>query len=191
MGSNDLPPVVSREAQAYRTITQHRAVLGGLVETARVATDARIVQITYFDRQQGLIESLAWAGFHIGLADAALKMAWRLFPNFDPYQVKPPVEHNRHSARVYVDGEAVRAPFDEVAFGAVDHRILAVAMAVGKIRESYLHPLRLGGEVFGAIGFHAQDITAAQLDGMQQLAWIAQGMLQLLSGERHRFQLPN
>jgi hypothetical protein len=188
MRSEDLPTVVAREVGAYRTIVQHRAVLGGLVETARVTTNARIVQITYFDRERGLIESLAWAGFHIGLADAALKMAWRLFPNFDPYQVKPPVEHNRHSVRVYVDGDAVRAPFDEVAFGAVDHRILAVAMAVGKIRESYMHPLRLGGEVFGAIGFHAQDITAAQLDSMQQLAWIAQGMLQLLSGEKAPIQ---
>ncbi|HLY67856.1 MAG TPA: hypothetical protein VKU60_20120 [Chloroflexota bacterium] len=150
-----------------------------MVDAGRLATNARIVQVTRFDPATRLIESLAWSGFQEGLPQAAIRMARKLFPDFDPYRVKPRVDINRCNEQVYLHGQTVLAPFDEVALGAVDHRILAVAIAIGKIRRSYLHPLRVDGELFGALGFHAQEIDDDQRRLMDVFVGIAQELLAL------------
>ena len=154
-------------------------LLQALVDAGRVATNARIVQVTHFDPQTRLIESLAWSGFQDGLPQAAIRMARKLLPDFDPYRVRPRVDINRCNEQVYLHGQAVFAPFDEVALGAVDHRILAVAMAIGKIRRSYLHPLWVHGQLFGAIGFHAQEIVEDQRRLMDVFVGIAQELVAL------------
>src|SRR5579862_3323663 len=165
---------------ATRARPASHPLLQTLVRTARLATDARIVQITRFDRPSGLIESLAWSGFRGSLPEAAIRVVRKLFPDFDPYHVRPRVDINRWNVQVYLHGQPVLAPFDEVAFGAVDHKILAVAMAVGKIRRSYLHPLRVGGEIFGAFGFHAQQIDDDQQRLMDGFVEIAEELLAVL-----------
>jgi len=48
-----------------------------------------------------------------------------------------------------------------------------------------MHPLRLSGQVFGALGFHAQDISEAQLSVMQGLALEVETLLAQLAQEAH------
>ncbi len=137
-----------------------------------------MVQITHFEPDTQLIESLVWSGFGGGLVTAAIAMAQRIVPGFDPYRVKPHVTINHWNIRVYLHGEPALAPFDEVALGAVDNRILALSIGLAKLHWSYLHPLVVRGTRFGAIGFHSDAITPEQQTAMRSFAGKAEDALE-------------
>jgi signal transduction histidine kinase len=142
---------------------QQLTVYQEIADNAQAATQARLVILTRFDPVRREARMMAWSARHAGPSQHALAAATRLFPTFDPAKVVVPVDLNRYSRQVYLEGRMVLAPFLAVAAGSVDDRILQLASTIAGIRHALICPLKSGDRVLGALGFlTARELTEPQ-----------------------------
>ena len=126
-----------------------------IVDNARVATKARFVVLTVADLNKGRVRTEAVSGFGTQAARRALEAARRLIPAFDPTNVELDVRVNPVQEAVFLRGEAVSAPFQEVAAKVVPAAILQIVTKMLRVKHSYVHPLFAQGAVVGSLSFHS------------------------------------
>jgi signal transduction histidine kinase/CheY-like chemotaxis protein len=125
-----------------------------IVDNGQIATGARLVHFAWYDADSGEVSFGATSGLGAPLVDRALAAVRRRVPSFDERQVRFRPDMNPYLRRVYLQGEPVVGPFEEIAAGAVDPRVLKIAQTVLSLRHTLSHPLRAGGRVVGSVAFH-------------------------------------
>ncbi|MEE8519654.1 MAG: ATP-binding protein [Dehalococcoidia bacterium] len=146
---------MQRSIPSEPTPPRGSSVYQQIVENARVATKARFVVLTIADLSRGRVWTEATAGFGSRTAARALKAAQLVVPNFDPAHVELDVHVNPVQEAVFLRGEAVSAPFKEVAAKVVPNAILQIVTNMLRVKHSYVHPLFAQGAVVGSLSFHS------------------------------------
>src|SRR4051812_37101871 len=129
-----------------------------MVDNAQAATGARLVVFARFDpeRQEARVE--AWAASHASVIQYGLAAVAQFDPHFDPGRVAIKANVNRWAQRLYLEGLPVAAPFEEIAQGTVDARIVHVASAVLGLVHGLLCPVIVGDSVAGSLGFYTPEV---------------------------------
>ena len=129
-----------------------------IVEDARLATGVGVVVLTTWSKSDCVIQTQASSGYATSLADAALRAIRLIFPSFKPERVTTHAQVNPIHEVVYLEGQAVTAPFKLAAAGVVPEAILRLASKFLSLEYSTLQPLLVQGRVAGALSFHGAEM---------------------------------
>lgn len=125
-----------------------------IADNARRATGACVVEVCTWSPADGLVRTQASSGFEGELGRKALAEIDRRCPGFVLDAVSPRVRGNSVREAVYLEGQAVTAPFGVVGAGAIPEAVASVLSTVLGLRYSTLLPLVAQGKVIGSIAFH-------------------------------------
>ena len=151
-GAAGLRPLLPREA-ALDAAVRLWAPYQEIVDNARAAIGARIVVLTRLDPDGQEAQTVAWSGLQRSRGREALAAAQRLIPGFEPTHVTTRPTVNEYQRRIFLDGQAVEAPYPDLARGIVDDRILGLGALILGIRHSFTCPLKVSGRVAGSLSF--------------------------------------
>jgi GAF domain-containing protein len=124
------------------------------VEHAQAATGARMVALVRFDPTRKEGRMVAQAGLRTQFMQRALRIAQRLTPGFDPFRLRVMVGANPLLEEAYRTGTPVGGPFEQIAAGTMDPRMVGLAGPIAGVHYSYVHPLTLRHRVSGSLSFH-------------------------------------
>jgi signal transduction histidine kinase len=133
---------------------QELALYQEIVNNALAALGARFVNLSGFDRERQEIFTVAWAGGPRHLLQQTIVACRQLIPGFDLTRLRIGVDANPHLRAIHVEGLTVLAPFEAVAEGTTDPRLVAAARRVLGLQYTLAVPLKLRHSVAGSIAFH-------------------------------------
>ncbi|MEX2355559.1 MAG: GGDEF domain-containing protein, partial [Thermaerobacterales bacterium] len=100
------------------------------------------------------VEIVSTVQTKINTFQRSLLLVQRVLPRFNPDSIIFNADVNEHTARIYLKGETVWAPLEDVARGTVDGHVLSVARGMLGIRYLYSCPVRVNNKIFGALVYH-------------------------------------
>jgi signal transduction histidine kinase len=148
-----LPAAARRAAETAAT-----DLFQSISENALGVTGARMVTLSWYDADAGVLELGALAPF--GAANRLLEAARKSVPAFDLKRIRFRLDLNPAVRRVFVEGQPFLAPTSEHAAGVVNESLIRAGTALLGFRWTYSVPLRVEGRVGGALAFHFPDRPA-------------------------------
>jgi PAS domain S-box-containing protein len=125
-----------------------------IVDNGQAATGARLVHFAWFDAETSMVRAGATSSLQSPVMRRTLEAVRGVVPGFDPGDVQFRADLNSSIRRVYVDGQPVVGPFEEVAAGAVPGQVLQIAARLLGVRHTLSCPLRVQERVVGSLAFH-------------------------------------
>jgi hypothetical protein len=130
-------------------------VLDPVLNRARSVTGARMVAVSRYDSVTGMGSVVAVSWPHSRAFLQAVEAAKRFFPGFDPVGFTFHVSSNGYTRAVYLEGESVAAPLEELAKDILSPRLIRIAVQLGGLRHTLACPLKVRGRVRGSVAFYA------------------------------------
>ena len=131
-----------------------------ILERAKAATDVHQVAMTRLDRSSGKVRIVAVSGLGGRLFSRALGAVRRFVPNYDILKVQFSMDVNPLNAAVYGEGSSMSVSLAEVSKGIVPGVVLQITQRFYGTRYCFIRPLKVEGEIFGALGFNSVEPLA-------------------------------
>lgn len=145
-------PLTRGQHELYREIVEH----------ARLAVGVHWVQLTQYLPDAGDVRQLAISSFHLPRMQRAARAFSRLMGGMPILDVMANVSENAFVHRLYAEGMEMEGRERDVTGQQVPRVVVNLAEAVG-MRWMRGFPLKIGGQVRGALNFHsAKPLTARQ-----------------------------
>ncbi|NMP24541.1 GAF domain-containing sensor histidine kinase [Sulfobacillus harzensis] len=132
-----------------------------IVDNAKHAVGVPWVQLTAFDAKSGTIKQLAVSRFSVPRIRRAAGTFRRLANGRRILDVVATIDANATLRALYSDGQTIDMPLSMVAQGTVPRAASRLAEVVG-LRQTLGIPLRVNGEIVGALNFHSPRPYSAQ-----------------------------
>lgn len=148
----------------------------GILDRAREAMGVRYVSLARHEPGTGLVEVVGMAGWRSQAFLRGLAVIRRRFPNFTVAGITFHSGVNEFSRMSYQQGYTVAAPVERLAAGIVHPLIVSIAFRLGGLRYGLVCPIKIDGQVCGAIVFHRNKLFTEQ-DLTSYDAFVHQGVL--------------
>lgn len=147
----------------------------GILDRARGAMGVRYVSLARYEPGTGLVEVVGMAGWRSQAFLRGLAVIRRRFRQFNVAGITFHAGVNEFSRMTYQQGYTVAAPVDRLASGIVHPLTVSIAFRIG-MRYGLVCPVRIDGQVYGAIVFHRGKLFTEQ-DPAPYDAFVHQGVL--------------
>jgi hypothetical protein len=125
-----------------------------LARQALTVLEARMVNVSRFDRLAERLTSNVWAWSSVTTYQRALATAQHVIPGFDPNRQPIPARVNPAVEACVLRAERVVVPFDQIAAGTVHPWVIRLGRVVMGLEWTISVPVVAAGAVIGTFAAH-------------------------------------